>query len=153
MNQISIFMCPRIRLTKTDGSRAIIPIDAISGIEEEPHGKFVKVCTMDGFWYEVKNDIVDIDNRINEAIAAVNGHKQSSQETRDESAIVRNENSKVTRFKRKRMLSAGVDKPERRMESLTEAEQSSTPSASSESNGTTNKKAKGYASVIFQEQV
>ena len=153
MNQISIFMCPRIRLTKTDGSRAIIPIDAISGIEEDLQGKSVKVCTMDGFWYEVKNDIVDIDNRINESIAAVNGHKQSSQESKDESAIVRNENSKVTRFKRKRMLSAGVDKPERRMESFSAAEQASTPSASSEDEGTPPKKSTGNAPVIFQEQV
>ena len=153
MNQISIFMCPRIRLTKTDGSRAIIPLDAISGIEEDQHGKFVKVSTMDGFWYEVKNDIVDVDNRINEAIEAVNGFAQSAQEPDAESKIIRNENSKVARFKRRRMLSAGVDNPERRMESLGAAEQASTPSSSSESDGTTDKKAKDYAPVIFQEQV
>ena len=146
-------MCPRIRLTKTDCSRAIIPIDAISGIEEDPQGKSVKVCTMDGFWYEVKNDIVDIDNRIDKAIAVVNEWRQSPQEVNDESTIVKNENSKVTRFKRKRMLSAGIDKPERRIESFSAAEQASTPSESSEDEGTPPKKSTGNAPVIFQEQV
>ena len=146
-------MCPRIRLTKTDGGRAIIPIDAISSIEEERHSKSVKVCTMDGFWYEVKNDIVDIDNRINEAIAVVNGSTKSIHETESENQIVKNENSKVTRFKRKRMLSAGIDTPERRLESLAKREQASTPTASSENNSTIDRKESDNAQVIFQEQI
>ena len=147
------FMCPRIRLTKTDGMRAMIPVDAISGIEEERHGKSVKVCTMDGFWYEVKNDIVDIDKRIDEAIEVVNGYKQPAQEQKTENIIDKHENSKVTLFKRKRLLSAGVDKPERRMQSLRETEQKSISPASAKNNGTPEKNDTDYTSVVFQEQV
>ena len=57
---IQQFMCPRIRLTKTDGSRAIIPIDAISGIEEDKRDKCVRINTMDGFSYDVPAGIYEI---------------------------------------------------------------------------------------------
>lgn len=122
-------MCPRIRLTKTDGSRAIIPIDAISGIEEDKRCKCVRINTMDGFSYDVVNKIVEVDKKIDESIMRVNGSVpiviQNNLQTENE--VEAYENAKVARFKKKRMLSAGVDKPARRVASLEQGDRSDTP--------------------------
>lgn len=127
-------MCPRIRLTKTDGSRAIIPIDAISGIEEDKRGKCVRINTMDGFSYDVVNKIVEVDKKINESIKMVNGSIPIVLQDNSQihiSDIPENveayENAKVTRFKKKRMLSSGVDKPTRRIASIEHGDMSDTP--------------------------
>ena len=113
------FMCPRIRLTKTNKSRLIIPVDAISGIEESKSDKCTKVNTLDGFWYEVINPIEEIDKKIEEAIERVNGRVPliipSDYEVNYGS--VKGETSnlpKADKFKKKRMLPAGIDKPDRR---------------------------------------
>lgn len=116
-------MCPRIRLTKTDGSRAIIPIDAISGIEEDKRGKCVRINTMDGFSYDVVNKIVEVDKKIDESIKMVNGSIPIVIPENVEAYG----NAKVARFKKKRMLSAGVDKPARRVASLWQGDRSDTP--------------------------
>lgn len=130
-------MCPRIRLTKTDGGRAIIPIDAISGIEEDNRGKCVRINTMDGFSYDVVNKIVEVDKKIDESIKMVNGSVPIV--IQDDSQIhipdipenmEAYENAKVARFKKKRMLSAGVDKPARRVASLGQGDGTDTPTSS-----------------------
>lgn len=131
---IQQFMCPRIRLTKTDGSRAIIPIDAISSIEEDKRGKCVRINTMDGFSYDVVNKIVEVDKKIDESITRVNGsvpiviqdNSQIHIPDIPENVEVY-ENAKVARFKKKRMLSAGIDKPARRVASLEHGDRSDTP--------------------------
>lgn len=130
-------MCPRIRLTKTDGGRAIIPIDAISGIEEDNRGKCVRINTMDGFSYDVVNKIVEVDKKIDESITRVNGslpiviQDNSQIHIPDTSENVEvHENAKVARFKKKRMLSAGVDKPARRVDALAQGEGTDSPTSS-----------------------
>ena len=128
-------MCPRIRLTKTDNSRAIIPIDAISGIEEDKCGKCVRINTMDGFSYDVINTIVEVDKKIDESIMRVNGSvpiviPNNLQTENEEEAY---ENAKVARFKKKRMLSAGVDKPARRVAALTQRARTDPPTQTTES--------------------
>ena len=131
---IQQFMCPRIRLTKTDGGRAIIPIDAISGIEEDNRGKCVRINTMDGFSYDVVNKIVEVDKKIDESITRVNGSVplviQDNTQIHTPDIIEKvevHENAKVARFKKKRMLSAGVDKPARRVAALAQGDGTDTP--------------------------
>ena len=127
------FFCPRIRLTKTDGSRAILPIDAISGIEEDKHEKCTRVNTMDGFSYDVVNSIVEIDKKIDESITRVNSAvpiviHDNTEIKIDPSGMVANfENAKDAKTRKKRMLSAGVDKPARRVASLGQGDRSDTP--------------------------
>ena len=126
---IQQFLCPRIRLTKTDGSRAIIPIDAISGIEEDKRCKCVRINTMDGFAYDVVNGIIEVDKKIDEAIMRVNAAVpivlQNDSPMGSESIPQKTEtykNAKAERFKKKRMLSAGIEKPARRVDALVQAE-------------------------------
>lgn len=128
------FLCPRIRLTKTDGSKAILPIDAISGIEEDKRSKCVRVNTIDGFSYDVVNSIVEVDKKIDESIKMVNGSVPIVIQDNSQIHIPdipenmeTYENAKVARFKKKRMLSAGVDKPARRVASLEQGDRSDTP--------------------------
>ena len=127
----SFFMCPRIRVTKTDGSKAIIPVDAISGIEENKRSKCVQINTMDGFSYDVANNIVDIDKKIDEAIRMVNGTVPivipDTAPFVEYGESVKYENSKAEKFKKKRMLSVGADKPERRVDTLGQGNGSDTP--------------------------
>ena len=159
------FFCPRIRVTKTDGGRAIIPIDAISGIDEDKHNKCVKISTMDGFWYEVKNQILEVDKKIDEAIIEVNGRVpiilpspltpspvlpstgkpagklevydpvetgssgqcSSTSDSEPQNIPTPYENRKCKLFKRKKMLSAGIDKPARRVQNLNKGQPKTTP--------------------------
>ena len=98
---------PRIRLTKTDKKRLILPIDAITGIEEAREGNCVKVNTLDGFWYEVMNPIIEIDKKIDEAIARSCETGGTQNADRDNEAP----STKTSKIKRRKMLSAGVEKP------------------------------------------
>lgn len=142
-------MCPRIRLTQTNGCRAIIPIDAISCISENKREKCVEVYTMDGFWYSVSNPILEIDKKIDDAITIVNGGvvatKQQSpvehanntptnnaEVKKDNSDGERYDNAKVAKFKRKRMLSAGIDKPARREAQIMEKPEHPEPNSQKE---------------------
>ena len=131
---IQQFLSPRIRVTKIDGGRAIIPVDAITGIEEDKRGKCVRINTMDGFSYDVVNKIVEVDKKIDESIKMVNGsvpiviHDNSQIHIPDiPENVEAYENAKVARSKKKRMLSAGVDKPARRVASLEQGDRSGTP--------------------------
>lgn len=152
---VSQYVCPRIRLTKTDNTHAIIPIDAITGIEEDKNGKCVKICTIDGFWYEVKNPILEIDKKIDDSITRVNGKVQiaypgitdiPSLERIAEFPVPKpvpldliHENTKITKSKKKRMLSAGVEKPARHTQADSHFPQTSeqTPQTDARTNPTT----------------
>ena len=105
---------PRIRLTKTDKSHLILQVDTISAIEESRQDKCTKVYTVDGFWYDVVNPILEVDAKIDDALARANKQILSKREEADE-----DQDSAPTRIsnrKRKRMLAAaGIDKPERRL--------------------------------------
>ena len=112
--------CPRIRLTKTDKSHLILPVDAITGIEESRRDKCTKVYTLDGFWYEVVNPILEVDTKINEAhFKAANPSLPTkrpatvpAQDNQHEAE--KNHGTKSEKIKRKKFLSAGVDKIARR---------------------------------------
>ena len=113
MSAVPQFLCPRIRLTKTDKSHAILPVDAITGIEEDLRGKCVRVNTLDGFCYEVVNPILEIDKKIDEAIMQVNGAVPIVMPPNAEMIIPKSGGSdvgKTIKDKAKRMLSAGVEK-------------------------------------------
>ena len=110
--------CPRIRLTKTDKSHLIIPVDAITGIEESRRDKCTKVYTLDGFWYEVVNPILEVDAKINEALFKSSKPplppKHPFGENEPQHEAEKNHGNKSEKIKRKKFLSAGVDKPARR---------------------------------------
>ena len=131
------YMCPRIRLTKTDGTRAILPIDAISGIDEDKRSKCVHVNTMDGFTYDVVNPITEVDKKICEELIKSNSAipVASPLVTLTESTalpqVTINENTKAAKFKKRRLLSAAIDKPARRIKALEEGgSQDRTPTPS-----------------------
>ena len=104
------YHCPRIRLTKAHNKgRAIIPIDAISGIEEDKSEKCTRVCTFDGFWYEVSNSIEEIDSKISEV--------EQSFSDGTENPSTSTHGSKIRKVSRK-VPQTAVDKPARRVDEL-----------------------------------
>lgn len=127
--------CPRIYLTKTHNSgRAIIPIEAISGIDEDKKGKCTKISTFDGFWYEVVNTIEDVDKKIKEAENA-SWLLTASTDPKDGSVKIQplcnvSECPKPARKPVRKMLPPGVDKAPRRMAEIKESEHSMSGSPS-----------------------
>jgi len=112
---------PRIRLTKIKGKgRAIIPVAAISGIEEDKLEKCTRVCTFDGFWYEVSNSIEEVDAKIEEAEFGASG--KMSQGKAPASGAKPQEPQFPQKKIVKKTASAAVDKSPRRMADIARAE-------------------------------
>lgn len=112
---------PRIRLTKIKGKgRAIIPVAAISGIEEDKLEKCTRVCTFDGFWYEVSNSIEEVDAKIEEAEYGTTG--KAAQGKPPVSSMKSPEHPFPQKKIVKKTASAGVDKSPRRMADIARAE-------------------------------
>ena len=112
---------PRIRLTKVKGTgRAIIPVAAISGIEEDKLEKCTRVCTFDGFWYEVSNSIEEVDAKIQEAEYGTSGKPLSDKS----SFALAKSSEQFSQHKRliKKTAAASGDKPPRRMADLARSE-------------------------------
>lgn len=129
---------PRIRLTKTDKSHLILQVDTISAIEESRQDKCTKVYTVDGFWYDVVNPILEVDAKIDDALARANKQIYSKREDPDE-----DQDSAPTRIsnrKRKRMLAAaGIDKPERRLADNSDYAPEASPESVGEESDTVSK--------------
>lgn len=112
---------PRIRLTKIKGKgRAIIPVAAISGIEEDKLEKCTRVCTFDGFWYEVSNPIEEVDAKIEEAEYGISEKSAQGKPSLPNSRA--QEQLSPQRKIIKKTASAAVDKPPRRIAEITRTE-------------------------------
>lgn len=124
-------LCPRIRLTKTHKKgRAIIPIESISGIDEDLKEKCTRISTFDGFWYEVTNTIEDVDKKIEDAEKSamlLTCEDNPDGSCRITPLVLSAGINKPTKKPVRKMLPPGVDKPPRRVAEISKTESKPPP--------------------------
>lgn len=104
-----------IRLTKANKrrDRLLVASDAICAVEECSEQRNTRVMTMDGFWYEVIDDIAKVEEAINEAESrkadGFGGYMYTT--TREETP---QKPSRRAFMKRHKVLPPAVDKPQGR---------------------------------------
>lgn len=139
------FVFPRIRLTKTDKSRLILSVDSISAIEESRQDRCTKVYTIDGFWYDVVNPILEVDAKIEEALERANN--QQPRNTRDEAPDTTPARLSA-RQKRKLLVASGSEKPERRIADSVSESSNQNRDENAQDNPTASE---GFGKAEFQE--